>query len=134
MGFMYLWQDEVLYEVDASSQNWMVAGRKRGHVSLSKEQGDFLKILFHFLTGCQSVSFSFLTSIYVLIKILTGTVITGSRIEITVTCVPLVSGYVHPPQLGLPEVGEQNISCNPAGPHLVCVLPPALSSSYCIPV
>ncbi|KAF3336304.1 Trafficking protein particle complex II-specific subunit 130 [Carex littledalei] len=88
-------RDEVLYEVEAQPQNWMVAGRKRGHVSLSTAQ--------------------------------------GSRIEITVTCIPLVSGYVHPPQLGLPEVGEQNISCNPAGPHLVCVLPPTLSSSYCIP-
>ncbi|KAJ3681363.1 hypothetical protein LUZ60_015852 [Juncus effusus] len=87
--------DEVVYEVEANPQNWMVAGRKRGHVSLSKTQ--------------------------------------GSRMEITVTCVPLVSGYVHPPQLGLPEVGEQNITCNPAGPHLVCVLPPPLSSSYCIP-
>lgn len=87
--------DEILYQVDANPQNWMVAGRKCGHVSLSNEQ--------------------------------------GSRIEITVTCVPLVSGYVHPPQLGLPHVGEANISCNPAGPHLVCVLPPTLSTSYCIP-
>ncbi|RLM55205.1 hypothetical protein C2845_PM10G08580 [Panicum miliaceum] len=87
--------DEILYQVDANPQNWMVAGRKCGHVSLSNEQ--------------------------------------GSRMEITVTCIPLVSGYVHPPQLGLPEVGEVNISCNPAGPHLVCVLPPALSTSYCIP-
>ncbi|CAL5046734.1 unnamed protein product [Urochloa decumbens] len=87
--------DGILYQVDANPQNWMVAGRKSGHVSLSNEQ--------------------------------------GSRMEITVTCIPLVSGYVHPPQLGLPEVGEVNISCNPAGPHLVCVLPPALSTSYCIP-
>lgn len=88
-------KDEVLYEVDANPENWMIAGRKRGHVSLSKTQ--------------------------------------GSRIEITVTCVPLVSGYVRPPHLGLPDVGDANISCNPAGPHLVCVLPPTLSSSYCIP-
>ncbi|KAL6638430.1 hypothetical protein ACP70R_023925 [Stipagrostis hirtigluma subsp. patula] len=87
--------DEILYQVDANPQNWMVAGRKCGYISLSNVQ--------------------------------------GSRMEITVTCVPLVSGYVHPPQLGLPEVGETNISCNPAGPHLVCVLPPALSTSYCIP-
>uniref|UniRef100_A0A0A8XRS9 TRAPPC10/Trs130 C-terminal domain-containing protein n=1 Tax=Arundo donax TaxID=35708 RepID=A0A0A8XRS9_ARUDO len=87
--------DEILYQVDANPQNWMVAGRKCGHISLSNAQ--------------------------------------GSRMEITVTCVPLVSGYVRPPQLGLPEVGEANISCNPAGPHLVCVLPPALSTSYCIP-
>uniref|UniRef100_A0A0D9Y073 Trafficking protein particle complex subunit 11 domain-containing protein n=1 Tax=Leersia perrieri TaxID=77586 RepID=A0A0D9Y073_9ORYZ len=90
-----LFADEILYQVDANPQNWMVAGRKCGHVSLSNTQ--------------------------------------GSRIEITVTCVPLVSGYVHPPQLGLPDVGEANISCNPAGPHLVCVLPPTLSTSYCVP-
>ncbi|KAI4987540.1 hypothetical protein ZWY2020_020340 [Hordeum vulgare] len=87
--------DEILYQVDANPQNWMVAGRKSGHISFSETQ--------------------------------------GSRIEIAVTCVPLVSGYVHPPQLGLPDVGDANISCNPAGPHLVCVLPPTLSTSYCIP-
>lgn len=32
-------QDEVLYEVNANTTNWMIAGRKRGHVSLSPEQG-----------------------------------------------------------------------------------------------
>ncbi|KAL2496069.1 Trafficking protein particle complex II-specific subunit [Forsythia ovata] len=57
----------------------------------------------------------------------------GSRVEITILCLPLVAGYVRPPQLGLPEVDEANISCNPPGPHLICVLPPALSSSFCIP-
>ncbi|KAM3744535.1 hypothetical protein ACB098_06G059500 [Castanea mollissima] len=87
--------NEVLYEVGANSDNWMLAGRKRGHVSLSTKQ--------------------------------------GSRIVISILCMPLVAGYVRPPQLGLPEVDETNISCNPAGPHLVCVLPPALSSSFCIP-
>lgn len=58
---------------------------------------------------------------------------TGSRIVISILCVPLVAGYVHPPKLGLPDIDEKNISCSPAGPHLVCVLPPALSSSFCIP-
>lgn len=87
--------DEVLYEVNASSENWMIAGRKRGHVSLSTDQ--------------------------------------GSRIIISIVCVPLVAGYVRPPQLLLPNVDDTNISCNPPGPHLVCVLPAALSSSYCIP-
>ncbi|TQD96605.1 hypothetical protein C1H46_017766 [Malus baccata] len=87
--------DEVLYEVGANAENWMIAGRKRGHVSLSAKQ--------------------------------------GSRIEISILCVPLVAGYVRPPQLGLPDVGESNISCSPAGPHLVCILPPVLSSSFCIP-
>jgi hypothetical protein len=88
--------DEVLYEVNANSENWMIAGRKRGHVSLSEEQ--------------------------------------GSRVVISILCVPLVAGYVRPPQLGLPNVEEANVSSNPSGPHLVCVLPPLLSSSYCLPV
>ncbi|XP_031375340.1 trafficking protein particle complex II-specific subunit 130 homolog isoform X2 [Punica granatum] len=88
-------EDEILYEVNANTLNWMIAGLKRGHVSLSPEQ--------------------------------------GSRIVISILCVPLVAGYVHPPQLGLPNIKEASISCNPAGPHLVCVLPPALSSSFCIP-
>jgi len=59
---------------------------------------------------------------------------TGARIIISVLCMPLVAGYVRPPLLGLPDVDEANISCKPAGPHLVCVLPPPLSSSFCIPV
>ncbi|KAJ0608475.1 putative trafficking protein particle complex subunit 11 [Helianthus annuus] len=88
-------QDEVQYEVNASSEHWMIAGRKQGHVPLSIKQ--------------------------------------GSRIEISILCVPLTAGYVRPPQLELPNIGDANISCNPAGPHLVCVFPPPLSSSYCIP-
>ncbi|ESQ43027.1 hypothetical protein EUTSA_v10015732mg [Eutrema salsugineum] len=88
--------DEVLYEVYANSENWMIAGKKRGHVSLSEEQ--------------------------------------GSRVVISILCVPLVAGYVRPPQVGLPNVEEANVSNNPPGPHLVCVLPPLLSSSYCVPV
>ncbi|XP_010278302.1 PREDICTED: trafficking protein particle complex II-specific subunit 130 homolog isoform X2 [Nelumbo nucifera] len=88
--------DEVLYEINANPDNWMIAGRKRGHVSLSTKR--------------------------------------GSRIIISIICVPLVAGYVRPPQLGLPNVGEANIASNPEGPHLVCVLPPALSSSFCVPV
>ncbi|KDP38926.1 hypothetical protein JCGZ_00683 [Jatropha curcas] len=86
---------EVLYEVSANSENWMIAGRKRGHVSLSTKQ--------------------------------------GSRIVVSVLCVPLVAGYVRPPRLGLPNIDESNISSNPPGPHLVCVMPPVLSSSFCIP-
>ncbi|KAH0906442.1 hypothetical protein HID58_038269 [Brassica napus] len=88
--------DEVLYEVNANSENWMIAGRKRGHVSLSEEK--------------------------------------GSRVVISILCVPLVAGYVRPPQLSLPNVEEENVRSNPPGPHLVCVLPPLLSSSYCVPV
>ncbi|KNA16796.1 hypothetical protein SOVF_085990 [Spinacia oleracea] len=88
--------EEVLYEVDANSENWMIAGRKRGHISLSTKQ--------------------------------------GSRIVISILCIPLVAGYVRPPHLGLPNIDEANISSNPPAPHLVCVVPPVLSSSYCIPV
>ncbi|KAJ0103365.1 hypothetical protein Patl1_04569 [Pistacia atlantica] len=91
----FILKDEVLYEVNANSDNWMIAGRKRGHVSFPTKQ--------------------------------------GSRIVISILCVPLVAGYVRPPNLGLPDVNEANISCNPPGPHLICVLPPALSSSFCIP-
>ncbi|CAA0840338.1 Trafficking protein particle complex II-specific subunit 130 homolog [Striga hermonthica] len=87
--------DDVLYEVNVNPENWMVAGRKRGYVSLSTQQ--------------------------------------GSRIVISIFCLPLVAGYVSPPQLSLPNVDEANISCNPPGPYLVCVLPSALSSSYCVP-
>ncbi|XP_044499943.1 trafficking protein particle complex II-specific subunit 130 homolog isoform X2 [Mangifera indica] len=88
-------KDEVLYEVNANSDNWMIAGRKRGHISLPTKQ--------------------------------------GSRIVISILCVPLVAGYVRPPHLDLPDVNEANISSNPPGPHLICVLPPALSSSFCVP-
>ncbi|CAN4102857.1 unnamed protein product [Withania somnifera] len=87
--------DDVLYEVHANSDHWMIAGRKRGHVLLSTRQ--------------------------------------GSRITISVLCMPLVAGYVRPPQLGLPNVEKANICCNPPSPHLVCVFPPSLSSSFCIP-
>lgn len=34
-----LQQDEVLYEVKANPENWMIAGRKRGYASLSTKQG-----------------------------------------------------------------------------------------------
>ncbi|KAK1324404.1 hypothetical protein QJS10_CPA01g02318 [Acorus calamus] len=87
--------DELLYEVDANPESWMIAGRKRGHVALAATQ--------------------------------------GSRIIIAISCMPLVAGYIRPPQLGLHNVGDANISCNPPGPHLVCILPPTLSSSFCVP-
>nr|KAJ0196754.1 hypothetical protein LSAT_V11C700344710 [Lactuca sativa] len=60
--------DEVVYEINANSENWMIAGRKRGHAPLSTKQ--------------------------------------GSRIEISILCVPLVAGYMRPPQLELPDIGE----------------------------
>ncbi|GKD65932.1 trafficking protein particle complex II-specific subunit 130 homolog isoform X1, partial [Tanacetum coccineum] len=87
--------EELMYEINANKKNWMIAGRKRGHATLSTKQ--------------------------------------GSRTEITILCVPLAAGYVRPPQLHLPNVNKANICCNPASPHLVCVLPPPLSSSFCIP-
>lgn len=39
--------DDVLYEIDAKTENWMIAGRKRGHVSLSPEQGLFTLSITH---------------------------------------------------------------------------------------
>lgn len=33
----------MLYEVNANTENWMIAGRKRGHVSLSEKQGSLNK-------------------------------------------------------------------------------------------
>ncbi|CAM8954601.1 unnamed protein product [Rhodiola kirilowii] len=86
---------EIMYEIIANSENWMIAGRRRGLVSLSSEQ--------------------------------------GSRIIVSILCVPLVAGYVRPPEIAFPGIEEANISCNLSAPHLVCVLPPALCSSYCIP-
>lgn len=38
-------KDDVLYEVHANSDHWMIAGRKRGHVLLSTKQG-FFKLFF----------------------------------------------------------------------------------------
>ncbi|XP_052878059.1 trafficking protein particle complex II-specific subunit 130 homolog isoform X2 [Gossypium arboreum] len=97
---VYAWRrellkDKMLYEINANSDKWMIAGRKRGHVSLDMKQ--------------------------------------GSRIVISILCMPLVAGYIHPPHLGLPGIDEVSISCSPAGCHLVCVLPPAPSSSFCVP-
>lgn len=40
-SLLLLQLDDVLYEIDAKSENWMIAGRKRGHVSLSPDQGLF---------------------------------------------------------------------------------------------
>lgn len=85
---------EVHYEVEVNPENWMMAGRKRGHVLLPTSM--------------------------------------GSRIIISIACVPLTVGYVRPPSLGLANVDQINIRCNPAGPHLVCILPSTLCSSFCI--
>ncbi|KAJ9551545.1 hypothetical protein OSB04_015590 [Centaurea solstitialis] len=113
-------KDEVLYEVNANSENWMIAGRKRGHVPLSAKQGII------YLSG-RSLNeshkyFENLETNYFLVK----------NRDFN-TMLPLAAGYVRPPQLELPNIGDANISCNPAGPHLVCVFPPPLSSSFCIP-
>lgn len=124
--FCFSFKDDVLYEVHANSDHWMIAGRKRGHVILSTEQGFFKSFCFIVLTFnlyyCVLCRYSYLLC-----------TVTGSRITISVLCLPLVAGYVRPPQLGLPNVDKANICCNPPSPHLVCVFPPALSSSFCIP-
>lgn len=41
LPFFSSFQDDVLYEVHANSDHWMIAGRKRGHVLLSTKQGFF---------------------------------------------------------------------------------------------
>ncbi|KAI5076400.1 hypothetical protein GOP47_0008465 [Adiantum capillus-veneris] len=56
----------------------------------------------------------------------------GGRVMITLTCIPLVAGYVRPPSLVLPSINKSRISNTPAGPHSICVRPPALSSSFCV--
>lgn len=117
-------QDEVLYEVDANPEIWMIAGRTMGHALLSNARGLFpISLILCFSSNLWGLRQTWLTYASN----------AGSRTEITVTCMPLVSGHVRPPQLGLPGMDDANVSCNPPGPHLVCVLPPTLSSSYCIP-
>lgn len=56
----------------------------------------------------------------------------GSRIVLSMACVPLVAGHVHPPALRLVNIGRAHVSRSPAGPHLVCILPPAPCSALCI--
>lgn len=133
MFFICSCKDDVLYEVHANSDHWMIAGRKRGHVCLSTKQG-FFKMLICFLWFLTfNLYFKcFCTFICTLLYSCLFCTPTGSRITIAVLCLPLVAGYVRPPQLGLPNVDKANICCNPPSPHLVCVFPPALSSSFCI--
>ncbi|KAI3809950.1 hypothetical protein L1987_19554 [Smallanthus sonchifolius] len=38
-------ENELLYEVNANSKNWMIAGRKRGHAPLSSKQGALNSLL-----------------------------------------------------------------------------------------
>lgn len=38
----------MLYEINANSEHWMIAGRKRGHVSVSTKQGLQTASLFTF--------------------------------------------------------------------------------------
>ncbi|CAM6039336.1 unnamed protein product [Sphagnum compactum] len=56
----------------------------------------------------------------------------GARTVISMACVPLVTGHVHPPALHLANVSRPNISHSPAGPHLVCILPPDPCSALCV--
>ncbi|BBN01122.1 trafficking protein particle complex subunit 10 [Marchantia polymorpha subsp. ruderalis] len=85
--------EELEYELQASTENWMVAGRKKGNIVLSSKM--------------------------------------GARVVISMACVPLVAGHVHPPSLCLANISRAHISSSPAGPHIVCVLPPALCSTLC---
>ncbi|CAM6089694.1 unnamed protein product [Calypogeia fissa] len=85
--------EELGYELKASSEAWMIAGRKKGVILLSDR--------------------------------------VSSRVVISMACVPLVAGHVHPPSLCLANVSQAHISNSPAGPHLLCVLPPAPCSTLC---
>lgn len=56
----------------------------------------------------------------------------GSLAFVSLTCIPVSPGYVHPPALRLPRISRGLLSHTPAGPHLVCVLPPNRSTSACV--
>lgn len=85
--------EELGYELKASSEAWMIAGRKKGFILLADR--------------------------------------VSSRVVISMACVPLVAGHVHPPSLCLANVSQAHISNSPTGPHLLCVLPPAPCSTLC---
>ncbi|CAK9206283.1 unnamed protein product [Sphagnum troendelagicum] len=86
--------EELSYELKINEKSWMIAGRKKGSISLSQQL--------------------------------------GARTVISMACVPLVTGHVHPPALHLANVSRPNISHSPAGPHLVCILPPDPCSALCV--
>ena len=56
----------------------------------------------------------------------------GAPTMVGCSFVPISSGYVHPPALRLTQVDTGLVNHIPAGPHLVCVLPPQPSSAYCV--
>ncbi|KAL2642198.1 hypothetical protein R1flu_009785 [Riccia fluitans] len=85
--------EELEYELQADTGNWMIAGRKKGHILLPSKM--------------------------------------GAKVFISMACVPLVAGHVHPPSLCLTNISRAHISSSPAGPHIVCVFPPALCSTLC---
>lgn len=111
---------------------WLSRGREAMYHSQQSKVIELLFIdLWVFVKGNHHRILFVLSIFYDMLNI--SFTVTGSRIVISILCMPLMAGYVHPPKLGLPNVDEANISCNPAGPHLVCVLPPVFSSSFCIP-
>ncbi|KAL3695593.1 hypothetical protein R1sor_009669 [Riccia sorocarpa] len=85
--------EELEYELQASTESWMIAGRKKGHILLPSKM--------------------------------------GAKVFLSMACVPLVAGHVHPPSLCLANISRAHVSSSPAGPHIVCVLPPALCSTLC---
>eukprot|EP00897_Mesotaenium_endlicherianum_P006947 jgi/Mesen1/6280/ME000324S05323 len=56
----------------------------------------------------------------------------GARAHVSIACLPLVAGHVHPPALRLPHVNKGHVSHNPPAPHLICVYPPAQCMSFCV--
>lgn len=56
----------------------------------------------------------------------------GSAAFVSVSCLPVVPGHIHPPMLRLPGVHRSLVTHSPAGPHLMHVLPPHPSTALCI--
>lgn len=56
----------------------------------------------------------------------------GEATMVGCTFVPISSGHVHPPALRLTHVDARLVNHRPAGPHLVCVLPPQPSAAFCV--
>lgn len=93
-GLILQESEDLYYELKANEDDWMIAGRRKGFISLPPS--------------------------------------VGSRIVLSMACVPLVAGHVHPPALRLVNIGRAHVSRSPAGPHLVCILPPAPCTALCI--
>ncbi|XP_024539146.1 trafficking protein particle complex II-specific subunit 130 homolog isoform X1 [Selaginella moellendorffii] len=86
--------EQLAYEVKASPASWMVAGRRKGFVSLAIQS--------------------------------------GTKLVVSIACLPLVAGHVRPPSLELCGIDHSQVShCQPAS-HLVYILPPSPCYAFCL--